>query len=99
MRSVDPIFVAPRFVERNWGRPDLGAWLGRRHSPDSPVAEAWVLDPANPTANGPLGQRIARQSADMLGDLGRAPPKLRLVFPGAPDAGKIFFPDQLLDCA
>jgi len=82
MTTVDPIFVAPRLVQRDWGRVDLGDWLSNGQAPDKPVAEAWLLDPANATDAGPLGRRIARQPSGVLGDLGRAPPRIRLVFPG-----------------
>lgn len=84
MHPVDPIFVSPRCVERDWGRHDLGEW--RKHAaPESgPIGEIWILDPANRTDDGPLGRRLTRDTSDMLGDLGRAPPKLRLVFPGRP---------------
>jgi hypothetical protein len=82
MNTVDPIFVTPRPVQRHWGRVDLGDWTGKRRTPDAPVAEAWLLDPANSTDAGPLGRRITRQSTSVLGDLGRVPPRIRLVFPG-----------------
>jgi len=26
MRKIDPIFVTPRIVQRDWGRDDLGEW-------------------------------------------------------------------------
>jgi hypothetical protein len=80
MRAIDPIFVAPRLVQRDWGRTDLGEWVQNPPAEVS-IAEAWALDPANTSEAGPLGRRIARQSTGMLGDLGRAPPKVRLVFP------------------
>lgn len=80
MQAIDPILVTPRLVERDWGRADVGEWV--RASKRERVAEAWLLDPANATDAGPLGRRIARQSQGILGDLGRAPPKVRLVFPG-----------------
>jgi hypothetical protein len=84
MRAINPIFVAPRLVPRDWGRTDLGEWFQGDKSLAGPVAEAWIVDPANASDAGPLGRSIARQSAGMLGDLGRAPPKVRLVFPGEP---------------
>jgi hypothetical protein len=37
---------------------------------------------ANATEGGPLGRKLAANSRGMLGDLGRAPPKVRMVFPG-----------------
>ena len=79
MRAIDPIFVTPRFVERDWGRSDIGEW-----GPASAgqIGEAWLHDVANLTDQGPLGRKLAATSRGMLGDLGRAPPKVRMVFPG-----------------
>jgi hypothetical protein len=82
MRAINPIFVRPRLVERAWGRADRGDWLKGASVPGARVAEAWVMDAANATDAGPLGRRLSHQASAMLGDLGRAPPKLRLVFPG-----------------
>lgn len=82
MHAIDPIFVTPRLVEREWGRTDPGEWVRRpRHAP-ARLAEAWLLDPSCASEDGPLGRRISRDVSGMLGELGRAPPKLRLVFPG-----------------
>jgi hypothetical protein len=80
MRAIDPIFVTPRFVHRDWGRCDVGEW-GPSNSIE-PIAEAWLHDVANATEEGPLGRKLAANSQGMLGDLGRAPPKVRMVFPG-----------------
>jgi hypothetical protein len=80
MRAIDPIFVTPRFVERDWGRPDIAEW--GPPNPTEPIAEAWLHDVANATEQGPLGRKLAANSQGMLGDLGRAPPKVRMVFPG-----------------
>ncbi len=82
MRAIDPIFVTPRLVRRDWGRTDLGDWVRKCRDSYQSAAEAWLLDAANATDAGPLGRRIARQTAGVIGDLGRAPPKIRLVFPG-----------------
>jgi hypothetical protein len=82
MRAIDPIFVTPRLVQRDWGRADLGDWIRTSRDMCENVAEAWLIDPANATDAGPLGRRIARQTSGVMGDLGRAPPKIRLVFPG-----------------
>lgn len=95
MRAIDPIFVAPRVVERDWGRDDLGEWGKLIPNPSGRAAEAWLHDAANSTDKGPLGRRLAADSSAMLGDLGRAPPRLRLVFPGyateIPSAGPVSF--------
>lgn len=88
MQAIDPIFVAPRLVEREWGRADTGEWVHcPRHKPTK-LAEAWLLDPSCASEGGPLGRRISRDVSGMLGDLGRAPPKMRLVFPGQETAIK-----------
>jgi hypothetical protein len=79
MRAIDPIFVKPRFVERDWGRSDIGEW---GPTGDGQIGETWLHDAANATAEGPLGRKLAAHSQGMLGDLGRAPPKVRMVFPG-----------------
>lgn len=79
MRAIDPIFVAPRFVVRDWGRSDIGEWGSS--ATVAPVAEAWLHDFANLTEEGPLGRKLAASSDGMLGDVGRGPPRLRLVFP------------------
>jgi hypothetical protein len=82
MRAIDPIFVAPRVVQRDWGRDDLGEWGKLLPRPSGRTAEAWLHDAANSTDKGPLGRRLAADSRAMFGDLGRAPPRSRLVFPG-----------------
>lgn len=88
MHKLDPIFIAPRLVERDWGRSDLGDWFKAKRCAPTPVAEAWICDPSNATEAGSLGDRLTRLTAPMLGDLGRAPPRLRLVFPG----GEVILP-------
>lgn len=82
MQAIDPIFVAPRLVERDWGRVDSGEWAVAAQRQPGRLAEAWLVDPSCASENGPLGRRISRQVSGVLGDLGRAPPRIRLVFPG-----------------
>jgi hypothetical protein len=82
MRAIDPIFVKQRPVARAWGASDTGQWL--RDRSETTIGEAWILDAANASDTGPLGRRLAAQPDGMLGDLGRAPPRIRLVFPGQP---------------
>lgn len=81
MQKLDPIFIAPRLVEGGWGRSNLGMWL-QPNRDSATVAEAWLCHPANLTDSGPLGHRLTRQNTPMVGDVGRAPPMLRMVFPG-----------------
>lgn len=83
MQGNDPMFLAPRLVQRDWGRTDLGEWMQQHRRPDNQATgEAWVVSPGSETEDGPLGKLVAQQTASMLGDLGRAPPGIRLVFPG-----------------
>lgn len=82
MRRFDPIIAAPRVVSREWGREDLGNWRSLAHRSIGPVGEIWLHDAANTTPHGTIGRQLARDSHAMLGDLGRAPPRVRLVFPG-----------------
>lgn len=81
MRStLDPIFITPRMLPRRWGRSDLQDWCAGAPRPDGPIGEIWIAHPNNMTINGAhLGALISRDPATMLGDLGRAPPALRLV--------------------
>lgn len=83
-REVDPIFVKPRLLPRTWGRADLGDWCAGAPRPRLPVGEVWTLHPHNITESGePFGMRLKEAHRDILGDLGRAPPSLRLVCAGA----------------
>jgi hypothetical protein len=82
MKNLEPVFVTPRRAPQPWGRVGLGEWTGRLSDADGPVGEIWLHDAANATEAGALGSMIARDSTGMLGDLGRAPPRMRLVFPG-----------------
>jgi hypothetical protein len=84
MRALDPIFVVPRYVARDWGRKDLGEWAGSSANGQDICGEAWVHDPLNDAAGERLGRRLAQDAVGMLGDLGRAPARMRLVFPGRP---------------
>jgi hypothetical protein len=81
MRRIDPIFVTPRSVERDWGRSDLGDWSRLAPAREGSVGEIWLHDAANPAAGRTLGRLLASSSHAMLGDLGRAPPRIRLVVP------------------
>jgi hypothetical protein len=84
MRAMEPIFVTPRSVQRDWGRDDPGPWCRSVGRAAGHTGEAWVHDAANATDGGPLGRRLAANASEMLGDLGRAPPRLRMIFPDRP---------------
>ncbi|MGE0741909.1 MAG: hypothetical protein AB7O98_11265 [Hyphomonadaceae bacterium] len=78
--SADPIRLQPRMLPRRWGRKKVHAWCeGAPHAP-TPVGEIWIAHAHNTTADGAqFGALLAETPQSMLGDLGRAPPTLRLV--------------------
>lgn len=85
--SPDPIFITPRLLPRTWGRTELKNWCERAPRPQAPIGEIWPLHPNNVTAEGEhLGALLTREPQVMLGDLGRAPPSIRLVFTGQSDS-------------
>ena len=84
MRStLGPIFLTPRMLPRRWGRADLGAWFDNAPRPRFPIGEVWSAHPSNTADDGRhLGAHLV-EAPEMLGDLGRAPPSLRLIFTDA----------------
>lgn len=85
----DPIFISPRMLPRVWGKSALGDWCARAPRPEGTIGEIWVLHPYNATQGGQhLGRLITDAPTEMLGELGRAPPTLRLVLTGA-DTGAL----------
>lgn len=84
---LDPIFVTPRLLPRSWGRADLGDWCAGAPRPPAPVGEIWPMHAGNVTAyDEHLGALLMRDPQAMLGDLGRAPPSLRLVLAGGAES-------------
>jgi hypothetical protein len=83
--SADPIRLRPRLLPRRWGRAPAPAWCAGAERPTAPVGEIWLAHPYNTTLSGAhLGALVAQHSQPMLGDLGRAPPTLRLVVTDEP---------------
>jgi len=80
MRKFDPIFVTPRVVQRDWGRDDLGECRRLARNMNGPVGEILMSDVSTAVSSGTPGRAWDGQA--VLGDLGRAPPRVRLVFPG-----------------
>lgn len=81
----EPIFLTPRMLPRRWGRDQLGAWCETTPRPAARIGEIWSCQAANKTDDGgALGERIQSDPSDMLGDLGRAPPLVRLMLAGEP---------------
>lgn len=84
MSEVDPIFIKPRMLPRRWGRDDLGEWCASAPRPGWPVGEVWIAHAANVAVDSAhLGAQLSGAPQEMFGDLGRAPPSLRLVFSDA----------------
>ncbi len=78
--STDPIKIRPRMLPRGWGRGAASAWCATAERPAGQVGEIWLAHPHNVTSQGAhLGAQIARDPQKMLGELGRAPPSLRLL--------------------
>lgn len=81
----DPIFIHPRMLPRRWGRTELGAWCADAPRPKGPIGEIWLAHSNNQTSEGEhLGALISAEPETMLGDLGRAPPSMRLVLTSEP---------------
>jgi hypothetical protein len=83
MKKLDPIFLTPRPIARDWGLADPGIWSSTTADGHA-VGEIWALAPDTQTDEGrSLGDVIREAPQPMLGDAGRAPPKLRMVLAGA----------------
>ncbi len=83
--SKDPIRILPRMLPRRWGRGSASSWCAKAQRPEGAVGEIWLAHPHNVGAGGVhLGAAIARDPQKMLGELGRAPPSLRLIVTGEP---------------
>lgn len=84
-RALDPIRLTPRFLPRRWGRADAPSWCAHAERPSGPIGEIWLAHPHNTTFNGDhFGARLAEHAGDALGELGRAPPSLRLIVTDEP---------------
>lgn len=83
--SAEPIRLRPRFLPRCWGREKLDAWCASADRPPAPVGEVWLAHAYNTTSHGDhFGAVLANDPQEMLGDLGRAPPSLRLIVTDEP---------------
>lgn len=82
---VNSVFVMPRMLPRRWGRSELRDWCAGAPRPDLPIGEVWTIHPANMTDCGVhLGVCLSASPEDMLGNLGQAPPSVRLILSGEP---------------
>jgi hypothetical protein len=83
--SANPIRLRPRLLPRRWGRERAPAWCADAERPSTPIGEIWLAHPYNMTSSGAhFGALIAQSPQPMLGELGRAPPTLRLVITNEP---------------
>jgi|GEM_PF-2261066 len=83
--SADPIRLHPRLLPRRWGREAIPAWCESAPRPPAPIGEIWIAHADNATCDGVhLGALLAQAPQTMLGDLGRAPPTLRLLATAEP---------------
>lgn len=83
--AADPIRLHPRLLPRRWGRERAPSWCADAERPSAPIGEIWIAHPYNTTSNGAhFGALLAQEPQAMLGELGRAPPSLRLVVTGEP---------------
>jgi hypothetical protein len=61
----------------------LGGWCAQAARPAAAIGEVWSAHPNNVDIDGAhFGETLKQRPREMLGDLGRAPPTLRLVFAG-----------------
>lgn len=83
--SADPIRLQPRLLPRRWGRKAVPAWCESAPRPPAPIGEIWTAHANNTTRDGVhFGALLAEAPQTMLGNLGRAPPTLRLVTTSEP---------------
>ncbi|HWA21662.1 MAG TPA: hypothetical protein VG735_04615 [Caulobacterales bacterium] len=83
--TADPLRIKPRMLPRIWGRENLAAWCDGAQRPPGAIGEIWLSHPNNTTAEGEhFGALMARAPQTVLGELGRAPPTLRLVLTSEP---------------
>lgn len=83
--STDPIRLHPRLLPRRWGREAIPAWCESALRPPAPIGEIWIAHAHNTTSDGVhFGALLAEAPQTMLGELGRAPPTLRLVTTAEP---------------
>jgi hypothetical protein len=83
--SADPIRLHPRLLPRRWGREAIPAWCESAPRPPAPIGEIWIAHAHNTTSDGVhFGALLAEAPQTMLGELGRAPPTLRLITTAEP---------------
>jgi len=83
--SADPIRLHPRLLPRRWGRDTIPACCAGAPRPPAPIGEIWIAHAHNTTSEGVhFGAILAQAPQSILGELGRAPPTLRLITTAEP---------------
>lgn len=83
--SAHPIRLHPRLLPRRWGRESIPAWCETAPRPPAAIGEIWIAHAHNTTSDGVhFGALLAQAPQAMLGELGRAPPTLRLITTAEP---------------
>lgn len=84
--AANPIRLQPRLLPRRWGREAVSAWCAGAPRPPASIGEIWIAHAHNMTSDGThFGARLAEAPQMMLGELGRAPPALRLIATDEPN--------------
>lgn len=83
--SAHPIRIYPRLLPRRWGREEVSTWCEGAPRPPAPIGEIWIAHAHNTTSHGAhFGALLSQAPQSMLGELGRAPPTLRLITTAEP---------------
>lgn len=83
--NLDPIRLTPRLLPRRWGRAGAASWCATALRPDAAIGEIWSAHPHSVTDAGEhFGAVVRADPKAMFGDLGRAPPSLRVVITDEP---------------
>lgn len=87
MRTYDlePVRLVPRMLPRRWGWSAAPSWCMGAPRPEGAVGEIWLAHANNVTSDGRhLGAVLADDPEAMLGEMGRVPPSVRLLFASEP---------------
>lgn len=83
--TQEPIAIVPRMLPRRWGRDAAPAWCATAPRPEAAIGEIWLAHANNMTSDGRhLGERLADAPREMLGELGRVAPSIRVVITDEP---------------
>lgn len=81
----DPVRLTPRLLPRRWGRTGAASWCANALRPEAAIGEIWSAHPHNVTDAGEhFGALLQGDPKTMFGDLGRAPPSVRVVITDEP---------------